>query len=99
MVTKPRVEVDFNEYDRVTGEVPIARAAVEKLEQGGTMVRDGLLLQLYSPDLDDNDEPADLVVEARARFDADSRLWMACVDRATFRHVAVGQGMEPVNRR
>ncbi len=96
---KPRVQVDFNEYDRVSREIPVPRRALETLERTGTAVRDGLLLQLYSPDLDDDDKPADLVVEGRARFDAAAGRWVACVDPATFRHVATGGRVESLDRR
>jgi hypothetical protein len=84
---KPRVQVDFNEYDRVSREIPIPHASMEAIERTGIAIRDGLVLQLYSPDLDDDGNPADLVVEGRLRFDQRARLWMACVNPATFRHV------------
>jgi hypothetical protein len=45
---KPRVQVDFNEYDRVSREIPIPHASMEAIERTGIAIRDGLVLQLYS---------------------------------------------------
>ena len=87
-MSTPRVLVDFNEYDRVSGEVPIPRASIFDIERSGTKARDGLLVELYSADLDDNGEPADLVAVGRIRYDATVDLWIACVDPQTFRHIA-----------
>lgn len=97
-VKKPRVQVDFNEYDRVSKDIPLSRASIEIVERAGIAVRDGLLFQLYSPDLDDEGNPADLVVDGRIRFDAQAGLWMACVNPATFRHVAHRERVRPLDR-
>ena len=86
-MSAPRVLVDFNEYDRVSKEIPISCRSIEAIERAGIAVREGLLLELYSADLDDEGNPADLVVEGRIRFDAAADLWVACVNPATFRHV------------
>ena len=84
----PLVQVDFNEYDCVSREIPIPRASIEAIERTGVSIRDGLLLGLYSADLDDAGNPADLVVDGRIHFDAEADLWVARVNPATFRHVA-----------
>lgn len=85
---QPRLQVDFNEYDRASREIPVPPPSVQALERAGLAIRDGLLVQLYSPDLDDAGKPADLVVEGRLRFDAEVGLWTACVNPETFRHQA-----------
>jgi hypothetical protein len=81
-------QVDFNEYDRVSREIPIPRASIEAIKRTGVPIRDGLQLGLYSADLDDAGNPADLVVDGRIHFDAEADLWVARVNPATFRHVA-----------
>lgn len=89
-MSNPRVEVDFNEYDRVAKQIPISRASLHEIEGRGIAPREGLLLQLYAADLDDDGNPAELVVDGRIQYDAQLGVWVACVNPETFRHVVRG---------
>ena len=72
-----RVWVDLNEWDHVERSVPLPRNSIEALKRQGIAVREGLVLHLYSDDLDDNGQRDDLIVDGVAHYDRERECWLA----------------------
>jgi hypothetical protein len=72
-----RVWVDLNEWDHVERSVSLPTRSIAALKRLGITVREGLVLHLYSDDLDDNEQRDDLIVDGVAHYDRERARWLA----------------------
>ena len=83
----PGIWVDINEWDSAIRSVPIPPLSVRALEAYGLRLREGMVLHLYSDDLDDQGRRDDLIADGVAHHDASAERWMA-VDLGPIRSVS-----------
>lgn len=82
-MSKPRVYADFHNAD-LQGRLRLnCVGTVEDLAQQRIVLRDGLLLTLYSEDLE---------VEGQVQYSTEENLWVAVIDWNAIREV----GTEPI---
>lgn len=88
---RPKFYVDFNEL--IERDLVALSASYEKLSSTGEQIRlqDGLLIEVFSDDLDDKGEPDDLVASGvvernRARGWAERIKWCCRIDALGIRH-------------
>jgi hypothetical protein len=66
---------------------PFTKGTWDDLREAGITPAEGLRIQFYDDDADDNGRPCALVFEGVAHREP-SKGWMARIDRSTFRHEA-----------
>ena len=64
---------------------------MEDLAQQQVELRNGLLLTLYSDDLDAKGQLHELLAEGVVSFSDEERCWVAAIDWAALRHASDGQ--------
>jgi hypothetical protein len=64
------------------------------LEQYRIVLHEGLVLHLYSDDLDDLGQSDNLVVDAVAQYDEEHKRWVARYDPAALKHESDLRGQE-----
>jgi hypothetical protein len=87
---KPRIYADFHNADpqgrlRLNGV-----GTVEDLSRQQVQLREGLLLTLYSDDLDDKGQPDELLVDGVVSFSQEEHCWVARIDWAAIHHASDG---------
>jgi hypothetical protein len=89
---KPRIYADFHNADS-QGRIRLnCVGTVEDLSQQQVELREGLILTLYSDDLDDKDQLDELRVDGVVSFSQEEHCWVAAIDWAAIRHASNGQG-------
>ncbi|MBI1916065.1 MAG: hypothetical protein HYS12_15230 [Planctomycetes bacterium] len=97
-MSKPRVYADFHNAD------PHGRlrlncvGTVEDLSQQQVELREGLVLTLYSDDLDNTGQLDELLVDGIVSFSEEEHCWVAVIDWAAIRHASTGQSAQPDGR-
>lgn len=81
-----RIYVDFLKTDGSGRLLLSSLGTREDLERYGITLNEGLLLQLYTDDADDEGNRDDLVIEGIAHFDEANNRWVAIIDRDAIRH-------------
>ena len=87
MARTPRIYVDFLNTGGQANQVVLDRAGtLSDLNQHGIVLREGLVLHLYSDDADESGRPDDLVVDGVAHYDERNKRWVATYKRAAIKH-------------
>jgi hypothetical protein len=88
---KPRVYADFHNADS-QGRIRLnCVGTVEDLSQQKVALRDGLVLTLYSDDLDGKGQLDELLVDGVVSFSEEEHCWVAAIDWDAIRHASEGQ--------
>jgi hypothetical protein len=89
----PRVYADFQNAD-TKGRVRLnCNGTLEDLSKLQIELREGLVLTLYSDDLDDKGQLDELLVDGVVSFSADEHCWVAAIDWSAIRHTSDGEGV------
>lgn len=87
-----KVYVDFHNADS-QGRVRLnCIGTMEDLARQQVELRNGLVLTLYSDDLDAKGEPDELLVEGIVSFSQEEHCWVAAIDWAGIRHASDSGG-------
>ena len=90
-MVKPKVYVDFHNAD-CRGRLRLnCVGTMEDLAQQQVALQDGLVLTVYSDDLDDKGQLDELLVDGVVSFSEEERCWVAAIDWAAIRHASDGQ--------
>jgi hypothetical protein len=93
-MVKPRIYADFHNADSLGRLRLNCVGTVEDLSQQQVELREGLLLTLYSDDLDDTGQLDELLVDGIVSFSEDEHCWVAVIDWAAIRHASARQGSQ-----
>jgi hypothetical protein len=95
-MVKPRIYADFQNAD-TRGHLRLnCIGTMEDLARQQIELREGLLLTLYSDDLDDKGQLDELMVDGIVSFSRDEHCWVAAIDWASIQHASDREGL-PVN--
>jgi hypothetical protein len=84
----PKIYADFQNADAF-GRVRLnCVGTVEDLAEQQVDLRDGLLLTLYSDDLDTQGQLDELLVDGIVSFSEEERCWVAVIDWSAIRHAS-----------
>jgi hypothetical protein len=87
-VNLPRVYADFQNAD-AKGRLRLnAAGTLDDLARQKVQLRDGLVLDFYSDDTDDDGAADELRVAGRVEFSRDEQVWVAAIDWAAVRHAS-----------
>lgn len=90
---KPKVYADFHNADS-QGRIRLnCIGTVEDLSQQQVELCKGLVLCLYSDDLDDKDQLDELLVDGVVSFSEEEHCWVATIDWAAIRHASDDLGL------
>src|SRR6266487_807628 len=90
-MVRPRIYADFHNADS-QGRVRLnCIGTVEDLAQQQVELRPGLLVTLYSDDLDDKGRMDELLVEGVVSFSEEEHCWVAAIDWAAIQHASDSQ--------
>lgn len=85
---KPKVYVDFHNADS-QGRIRLnCVGTVEDLSQQQVELHDGLMLTLYSDDLDERGASDELLVDGVVSFSEQEHCWVAAIDWAAIHHAS-----------
>jgi hypothetical protein len=85
---KPKVYADFNNADS-QGRLRLnCTGTVEDLSRQGVILREGLMLYLYEPDVDHAGKTDELLVDGVVTFSVDEHCWVAAIDWHAIHHVS-----------
>jgi hypothetical protein len=87
-MVKPKINVDFHNADSQGRLRLTCVGTMEDLAQQQVELRDGLVLTLYSDDLDDKGQLDELLVEGVVSFSEEEHCWVAAIDWAAIRHAS-----------
>ena len=88
----PKVYADFHNAD-AHGRLRLnCVGTVEDLAEQQVELHEGLLLTLYSDDVDDNGASDELLVEGTASYSEEEHCWVAAIDWDAIHHASDGQG-------
>ena len=89
-MVKPKVYADFHNADS-TGRVRLnCIGTMEDLAQQQVELHEGLVLTLYSDDLDDKGDFDELLVDGVVSFSEEEHCWVAAIDWHAIRHASEG---------
>lgn len=92
-MVKPRVYADFHNADS-QGRIRLnCIGTMEDLSQQQIQLREGLILTLYSDDLDHKGQLDELLAEGVASFSEEEHCWVAAIDWAAIRHASDVEGL------
>jgi hypothetical protein len=84
----PRIYVDLLKTD-AKGRIWLTTVGTqEDLGRHGINLEEGMILHLYTDDLNAEGQRDDLVMDGVARFDARAQAWVAEIDREAIRHIS-----------
>jgi hypothetical protein len=87
----PRIYVDFHNAD-AQGRLRLnCIGTAEDLTLNGVQLKEGMLLTLYSDDLDDAGKPDELLAEGVVAYSDEEHCWVAHIDWAAIHHASIGQ--------
>jgi hypothetical protein len=87
-MARPRVYVDFHNADS-QGRIRLnCIGTIEDLSQQQVKLREGLVLSLYSDDLDDKRQLDELLVDGVVSFSEEEHCWVAAIDWAAIHHAS-----------
>lgn len=88
---KPKVYVDFHNADS-QGRIRLnCIGTVEDLSQQPVELHEGLVLTLYSDDLDEGGELNELLVDGVVSFSEEEHCWVAAIDWTAIHHASAVQ--------
>lgn len=85
---KPKVYADFHNADSCGRLRLNCVGTVEDLARQGITLCDGMLLTLYSDDLDAKGQPDELRVDGVVSFSEEEGCWVAAIDWAAIHHAS-----------
>jgi hypothetical protein len=91
-MSEHRVYVDFMKTDDEGRLLLTCIGTRRDLETQGVQLREGLVLCVYSDDLDEHGNRDDLVAKGVVRFDPANRRWVLEVDREAIRNASDEKG-------
>ena len=92
-MVKPKVYADFHNADS-KGRVRLNCIGTrEDLSQQQIELREGLVLTLYSDDLDDKGQLDELLVDGVVSYSEEEHCWVAAIDWPAIRHASDAQGV------
>lgn len=83
-----RIYVDFMKVDNEGRLLLTCIGTRRDLEEQSIELREGLLLHVYSDDLDEHGNRDDLVAEGTVRFDSANRRWVLEIDHSVIRNAS-----------
>jgi hypothetical protein len=90
-MVRAKVYADFHNAD-ANGRLRLnCVGTIEDLAQQGITLREGMLLTLYSDDLDANGQYDELLVNGVVSFSEEEHCWVAAIDWSAIRHASDGQ--------
>jgi len=90
-MVKPRVYADFHNAD-ANGRLRLnCVGAIEDLARQGVALREGMLLTIYSDDLDAKGHADELLVEGVVSFSEEEHCWVAAIDWSAIHHASEEQ--------
>jgi hypothetical protein len=96
-MVKPKVYADFHNAD-ANGRLRLnCVGTIEDLARQGITLHEGMLLTLYSDDLDDNGQLDELLINGVVSFSEEEHCWVAAIDWSAIRH-ASEERMAPADR-
>lgn len=84
-MTTMRIWVDLNKPGSMDRVILSARGTQEALLAAGIQLEEGLVLAMYSDDLDSEGDSALIVFDGVVHFDPDAQHWVAAIDRSSVR--------------
>lgn len=94
---RPKVYVDFHNSD-IQGRLRLnCNGTTEDLARQAITLHEGMVLTVYSDDLDENGQLDELLVDGIASFSKEEECWVATIDRSSIRH-ASGERAAPLGR-
>lgn len=88
---KPKIYADFHNAD-ANGRLRLSCVGtVEDLARQGITLREGLLLTLYSDDLDAKGQLDELLVDGIVSFSEEEHCWVATIDWSAIHHASEEQ--------
>jgi hypothetical protein len=98
-MSKPKVYVDFHNADP-QGRIRLnCIGTAEALSQQQVELREGLVLALYSDDLDARDQLDELLVDGVVSFSDEEHCWVAAIDWTAIHHASVSRGSHEISPR
>lgn len=91
---KPKVYADFHNADSRRRIRLNCVGTTEDLSRQRVELREGLILTLYSDDLDDNGRLDELLVDGVVSFSEEEHCWVAAIDWDAIRHASDGQSFQ-----
>jgi hypothetical protein len=91
-MVKPRIYADFQDADSLGHLRLNCIGTMEDLARQHVELREGLLLTLYSDDLDDKGQLDELQADGIVSFSRDEHCWVAAIDWATIDHASDRRG-------
>jgi hypothetical protein len=89
-MVKPKIYADFHNADP-QGRLRLnCIGTVEDLSQQQVELREGLVLALYSDDLDDHGQLDELLTDGVVSFSEEEHCWVAAIDWTAIRHASDG---------
>ncbi len=89
-MTPPRVYADFQNLDDSNRLRLTCAGTQADLKRQGIELREGLVLDLYTDDADDEGRPDELQAEGVVQYNGDERCWVAAIDWSALRHASEG---------
>ena len=90
-MVKPKVYADFHNAD-ANGRLRLnCVGTIEDLARQGIRLRDGMLLTLYSDDLDAKGQLDELLVDGVVSFSEEEHCWVAAIDWSAVHHASAEQ--------
>jgi hypothetical protein len=90
-MVKPKIYADFHNAD-AHGRLRLnSVGTMEDLSRQQVELQEGLLLTLYSDDLDEKGQLDKLLVDGVASFSEEERCWVAAIDWNAIRHASTRQ--------
>src|SRR5690349_20301018 len=94
-MVNPKIYTDFQNADP-HGRVRLnCVGTMEDLARQRVELREGLLLTLYSDDLDEMGQPDELLADGIVSYSEDEHCWVATIDWAAIRHASRDQDPHP----
>jgi hypothetical protein len=91
-MVQSRIYADFHNADS-QGRLRLnSVGTVEDLSRQQVELREGLVLTLYSDDLDSKGEPDELLVDGVVSFSEEEHCWVAAIDWTAVRHASDDEG-------
>jgi hypothetical protein len=95
-MVKPRIYADFHNADS-RGRIRLnCVGTIEDLSRQQVALRDGLVVTLYSDDLDGKGRLDELLADGVVSFSEAEHCWVAAIDWNAIRHASEGEAM-PAN--
>ena len=90
-MVKPRVYADFHNAD-ANGRLRLnCVGTIEDLSRQGVALREGMLLTIYSDDLDAKGHADELLVDGVVSFSEEEHCWVAAIDWSAIHHASEEQ--------